>query len=89
MTTLTLYEKSRCSLCDAARDQVEDLLAELEGRVEAVLVRVEIRDDPVLWERLRRDVPVLEVDGERLMHHRIDVDRLRARLLSATPSPRS
>ncbi len=88
---LTLYGKARCSLCDHARETVEDVIDDLWGQVEVTLVEVDITRDEALRQRYRHDVPVLVCEGrgggegEELFRHRVDADRLRARLLSATP----
>ena len=87
MVRLTLYEKQHCSLCDAAREVVEDVQDDLHGRLELVLERVDIRADPVLFERFRYDVPVLAIDGRPAFRHRVDPARLAARLVSGTPAP--
>ena len=83
---LTLYGKPRCSLCDHARETIEDVIDDLWGRVEATLVEVDITGDEALRQRYRHDIPVLALDGAELFRHRIDAERLRAHLLSATPS---
>lgn len=84
---LILYEKAHCSLCDAAREVVEDVQDALAGSVPTTLARVDIREDPMLFERFRYDVPVLAIDGRPAFRHRVEFERLRARLVSGTPAP--
>ena len=84
---LVLYGKARCSLCDHALEVIEDVLDDLHGRVSATLERVDVRQDAALYERYRHDVPVLSVDGRDAFRHRIDPERLRARLVEGRPGP--
>jgi hypothetical protein len=84
---LLLYEKSRCSLCDAAREVVEDVQDELAETHPTTLTRIDIRHDPLLFARFRHDVPVLAIDDRPAFRHRVDPARLRARLVSGTPAP--
>jgi hypothetical protein len=81
MLRLVLYGKARCSLCDHARELVEDVLDDLHGQVAAALDEIDIRSDDALYARYRYDVPVLTLDGRELFRHRVEPDRLRELLL--------
>lgn len=84
---LVLYGKARCSLCDHAREVLEDVLDELDGQVAVTVAHVDITTDEALRLRYRHDVPVLAIDGRDAFRHRIDPVRLRARLADGTPAP--
>lgn len=80
---LVLFGKRRCSLCDEAREAVDDVLADVEDEVPVTLEEVDITQDEALFARYRHDVPVLALDGEELFRHRVDVAELRRRLRAA------
>ena len=76
---LTLYRKARCPLCDEALA----VLDEVRARVPFELEIVDISNHPSLRDRYRMDIPVLDIEGERLFRHRIDAAQLELRLLQA------
>lgn len=85
---LILYGKTRCSLCDHARVVVEDVIDDLPEPSLVTLEEVDIRGgDEALYLRYRHDVPVLVIDGSEAFRHRMDPERLRARLLAGVPGP--
>jgi len=73
MTTIVLYSKVGCCLCDQARGYLEDLAAEREFD----LREVDIRRDPQLFERFRFRIPVITVDGVERLEGRIEADDVR------------
>ncbi len=79
---IVLYEKEHCSLCDHAREVVEDVLDDLGEQVAVTLRRIDIRSDEALFARYRHDVPVLACAGVDWFHHRIDAALLAARLVA-------
>ena len=76
MTTLTLYGKPGCHLCDDARAAVERVTA----RREVPLEQVDISRDPVLYKRYGERIPVLEMDGETVFEFVVDEVVLERRL---------
>jgi len=74
--TVRIYTKPRCSLCEEARQVLE----ELRTRVAFVLEVVDIREHADTWERYRHAVPVIAVDGEEIARFRVDAAALEARL---------
>ena len=78
---IVLYGKPRCSLCDHARDVVEEVVEELAGHATADLTCLDITANPMLMQRYRHEIPVVTVDGEELFKLRIDPAALRSRLL--------
>lgn len=84
---LVFYDKSGCSLCEEALSVVEEVRGQLGARWPTTLERVDIRRNPVTWERFRYDVPVLEVDGRPEFRLRIDAQRLRELLVDGVAHP--
>ncbi len=76
MTTLTLYGKPGCHLCDDARAAVERVTA----RRDVPLEQVDISRDPVLYKRYGERIPVLEMDGETVFEFFVDEVVLERRL---------
>ena len=76
MTTLTLYGKPGCHLCDDARAAVERVTA----RRHVPLEQVDISRDPVLYKRYGERIPVLEMDGETVFEFFVDEVDLERRL---------
>jgi hypothetical protein len=73
-----LYGRPGCHLCDAARQVVEQVCAELgEGWQE-----VDITTDLDLLARYGEEIPVTLVDGRQHDFWRVDPVRLRAALLA-------
>jgi glutaredoxin len=76
VTTLTLYGKPGCHLCDDARAAVERVTA----RRDVPLEQVDISRDPVLYKRYGERIPVLELDGETVFEFFVDEAVLERRL---------
>jgi hypothetical protein len=81
---LTLIGKPGCHLCDAARETIGSVIAELASEPSAPSITVHelsIFDDPDLLERYAEEIPVVLING--LVHNiwRVDPPRLRAALL--------
>jgi glutaredoxin len=76
VTTLTLYGKPGCHLCDDARAAVERVAA----RRDVPLEQVDISRDPVLYKRYGERIPVLEMDGETVFEFFVDEAVLERRL---------
>ena len=69
---LKLYSRVNCKLCEAAWDELSALAAELEFSIE----RVDIGTDPMLMDRLRNLVPVVDVTGGPLVYPPITTDKV-------------
>jgi glutaredoxin len=76
VTTLTLYGKPGCHLCDDARAAVERVAA----RRDVPLEQVDISRDPVLYKRYGERIPVLEMNGETVFEFFVDEVVLERRL---------
>lgn len=85
LTTITLYAKAGCHLCDEARAWLEDALADLNPPgVE--IAEVDIRRDPAIFERYRYRIPVITVDGVERLEGRIEASEVEELLRSLAES---
>jgi len=78
MKTLTFYTRERCHLCDVALEIVERVRA--AHPFELVIVDLDREAAPDKRAAYDWDIPVLELDGRKIMKHRVDEARL-SRLL--------
>jgi hypothetical protein len=81
---LTLIGKPGCHLCDAAREAIGSVTAELEDEPSAPSITVQelsILDDPDLLDRYAEEIPVVLINGRVHNIWRVDPLRLRAALL--------
>ncbi|HMC05918.1 MAG TPA: glutaredoxin family protein [Solirubrobacterales bacterium] len=77
VTTVTLYGRPGCHLCDQARAEI----LKLRGAVAPFELReVNIDEDDELHRRFLERVPVVEVDGEVVSELKIDRGRVVAML---------
>ena len=77
MTTVTLYGRPGCHLCDDAREALERVRLRAPFRIE----EVDITADDVLHARYLERIPVIAVDGEELFDYVVDEDALQRRIL--------
>jgi glutaredoxin len=73
MTTVTLYTKPDCHLCDVAHSVLEDVREDFRFDIE----RVDISRDRELRKRYGVRIPVVAVDGVELFEHQVDARALR------------
>jgi hypothetical protein len=73
---LTLIGKPDCSLCDAMRRVVQEVLPH-DG---ADLIERDVHSEPGLMERYGTEIPVLLAGEREIVRHRTDVEDLRRRL---------
>jgi glutaredoxin len=73
MTTVTLYTKPDCHLCDVADSVLEDVRGDFSFDIE----RVDISANRELRKRYGVRIPVIAVDGVELFEHRVDGSALR------------
>jgi glutaredoxin len=76
VTTVTLYGRPECHLCDEARAAL-GALRETSG---FELNEVDIESDPELLRRYLERIPVVTVDGEIVSELVLDLDAVQARL---------
>lgn len=73
MTTVTLYTKPDCCLCDEALEVIE----RVRSQVGFTLERVDVTGDRGLYDRYRERLPVVAVDGDEVFDYHVDEQRLR------------
>ena len=77
MTTITLYGRPGCHLCDDAREVLERI-----GESEPFeLVEVDIERDDELLKRYLERIPVIAIGAEELFDYVVDEDALQRRIL--------
>jgi glutaredoxin len=81
MTTVTLYGKAGCCLCDEAKAVIQGVRADYDFE----LREVDVSTDPVLNNRYGERIPVVEVDGDELSEYAIDPVEFRTRLDTVVP----
>jgi glutaredoxin len=82
VTTITLYGKPGCHLCEDARSALERIRAGHGFELEEVDVSL----DPALYREYGERIPVLALDGEELFEFFVDEASLRERLDRVNPS---
>jgi glutaredoxin len=76
MSTVTLYTRPGCHLCDDARAALE----RVRERAPFALVEIDIESDDALHRAYLERIPVVEVDGDELFEHFVDEATLAARV---------
>jgi glutaredoxin len=79
MSTVTLYTRPGCHLCDDARAELQRLRA----RLPFTLQEVDITTDDALHRRYLERIPVVALDGEELFDFFVDERALTERLREA------
>ncbi|CAI8009455.1 Glutaredoxin-like protein C5orf63 homolog [Geodia barretti] len=82
LPTLTLFTKkySPCSLCDDAKE----VLKQYENEFIYEEEYIDLAENKEWFERYKYDIPVIHMNGDLLMMHRVDQDKLRTALDSLT-----
>ena len=76
MTTITIYSRHGCHLCDDALKVLESLREELNFKIEVV----NIDKDPELIKLYSDQVPVIHIDGLHYDFYKVDPLRFRSSL---------
>ena len=76
VSTVTLYTRPGCHLCDDARAAIE----RVRERTAFSLVEIDIESDDALHRAYLERIPVVELDGEELFEHFVDEATLAARV---------
>ncbi len=71
-STLVLYTRTGCHLCDVAKKQLDQLRHRISFRIE---VR-DVDEDKTWSKKFGDEVPVGVLDGRKVFKYRVDVDRL-------------
>ncbi len=77
MTTVTLYSRPGCHLCDEARTILERMRESTPFEVD----EINIETDDALHARYLERIPVIAVDGEELSEYFVDEEALIRRIL--------
>lgn len=65
-----------------------DVARRTAAGLRATVVERDVRDDPELHARYKNDIPVLLLDGQEVVRHRVSEDDLKARLAALGVPPR-
>jgi glutaredoxin len=76
VSTVTLYTRRGCHLCDDARAVIE----RVRSRTSFSFVEIDIESDDALHRAYLERIPVVELDGEELFEHFVDEATLAARV---------
>ena len=76
MTTLTIYSRPGCHLCEEMKAVVRRVARSMPSRPVTV-VEIDISTDPALDERYGLEIPVLLVEGKKAAKYRIAEDELK------------
>jgi glutaredoxin len=77
MTTVTLYGRPGCHLCDDAREA----LKRVARRATFELQEVDITTDDALHARYLERIPVIALNGQELFDYHVDEDALERHIL--------
>jgi len=76
MTTVTVYSRQGCHLCESAENTLKTLSKELDFNLEIKL----IDGKPELEKLYGTEVPVIHIDGEHHDFYKVDETRFRTSL---------
>ena len=76
MTTVTIYSRHGCHLCEDAESTLESLREELNFEIEVIY----IEDDSELIRLYSDQVPVIHIDGQHHDFYKVDPTRFRSSL---------
>jgi glutaredoxin len=76
MTTVTIYSRHGCHLCEDAESTLESLREELNFEIEVIY----IEDDSELIRLYSDQVPVIHIDGQHHDFYKVDSTRFRSSL---------
>lgn len=76
MITIEVMTKKDCSLCDDAKEIIEQVIAEIP----AELKMTDIESDPGLFERYKEKIPVVLINGEESFVYKVHPVTLRKKL---------
>lgn len=76
MTIIEIMTKSDCSLCDDAKDIIEQVIPEFPVE----LKMTDIESDPELFERYKEKIPVVLINGVESFVYKVHPVTLRRKL---------
>jgi glutaredoxin len=78
---LTFVSKPDCHLCEAAREVVDGVVAELGSEASVEIEELSILENPDLYEKYVEEIPVVLLNGRVHNIWRIDPVRLKTAIL--------
>ncbi|MBI3660722.1 glutaredoxin family protein [Candidatus Acetothermia bacterium] len=72
MHRVTLYTKPYCSLCHKA----EETILGLQDRLGFLVEKIDITQDPKIFEKYQYDIPVILIDGIERFRHQVTTEEL-------------
>ena len=78
---LTFVSKPDCHLCEAAREVVDGVVADLGSETSVLVEELSILEHPDLYEKYVEEIPVVLLDGKVHNIWRIDPVRLKTAIL--------
>jgi glutaredoxin len=76
VTTVTVYSRHGCHLCELAIETLATLEKELNFHIEVIY----IEDNKELIDLYSDQIPVIHIDGEHHDFYKVDVERFRSSL---------
>ncbi|VVB85478.1 Uncharacterised protein [uncultured archaeon] len=83
MTSITIYSKKDCHLCDIAKETLLKVRQELPFS----LNEIDIEKDKTTFEKYKYLIPVIEIDGEKAFNYKVDENELK-KILKLKSQPR-
>ena len=78
---LTFVSKPDCHLCEAAREVVDGVVADLGSEASVTVEELSILEHPDLYEKYVEEIPVVLLNGKVHNIWRVDPARLKAAIL--------
>ena len=78
---LTFVSKPDCHLCEAAREVVDGVVADLGSGASVTVEELSILEHPDLYEKYVEEIPVVLLNGKVHNIWRVDPARLKAAIL--------
>ena len=78
---LTFVSKPDCHLCEAAREVVDGVVADLGSEASVTVEELSILQHPDLYEKYVEEIPVVLLNGKVHNIWRVDPARLKAAIL--------
>ncbi len=76
MITIEIMTKKDCSLCDDAKEIIEQVIADFPAEIKMT----DIESDPELFERYKEKIPVVLINGEESFVYKVHPTTLRKKL---------
>jgi glutaredoxin len=76
VTTITIYSKKECHLCDIAKEELKALRCEFDFSIN----EVDIEKDKLVFEKYKYLIPVVELEGKVISTYKVDTKKMKALL---------